>query len=124
MPIGHEEASIVSQGICEHLESALRTRLENEGVPGILKRSGIGWCRLDHPNASKALAWVDHRKQKPCIDVWCLGNCIDLQPHTSLEIRPRSTVGTWKDYSGVFVFSEDVDEGSELLFHILNLDSK
>jgi len=112
MASDHYSSSKQSQGICDVVFGALARR-----IPNLERSFSMRWCGI-YKHGGKRFAFVNHRKTMDGIEIWLIGDPVDLKADTNLDVRPREgTASGWREFaSRVYVDSErDALEAARLL---------
>ena len=112
----HTEASLESTVLCDKLYECLSKCILN--LKKVQKQRWCGFYQQDR----KRFAYINHRKTMSRIEVWCLGDPIELQESTRLNVEPRnpSSGGFGTQFEARFFVDSisDIDSACELLFTV------
>ena len=112
----HMEACEESKTLCNMLYECLSQR-----IPNLEQAETIRWCALYQQGRTR-FAYVNHRKSMRRIEVWCLGDPVELQRGTSLNVVPRENMrGGWQRRFPARFFVDqpsEIDSACDLLYQV------
>ena len=116
MDDGHTFASEKSKELCNILFSKLKKL-----IPDLQRKQSKRWCGFFKKGRSR-FAYVNHRKRLSRIEVWCLGDPVELQKNEGIHIEERkeTTGGFAILYKARFFVDEpsQIDDAAHILFEV------
>ncbi len=112
----HSEACQECKTLCDELYDHLSKR-----IPNLERVQTIRWCAVYQSERTR-FAYICHRKKMSRIEVWCLGDLLELQRNTPLKIIPRKeTRGGWGEGFQARFFltdSSQIDYACDLMYQV------
>jgi hypothetical protein len=79
----YSEAHPGSRELCDLIHERL-----SERIPNLKMSQTQAWCSL-HRAGGNRFAYIQPRKRKAEVQIWCAGRVEDLLKHSALEVQPR-----------------------------------
>jgi len=112
----HLLAGKKSKEFCDFLFSKLK-----ELIPNLQRKQSKEWCGFYEQGRSQ-FAFINHRKRLCRIEVWCLGDPVNLKRSNKLcvEERKPSTGGFARLYQARFFIDDpsQIDEAVQILYGV------
>lgn len=116
----HSNSCNASSKLCDQLFELLA-----RSIPKLRRSQSMRWCGL-FQEGKKRFAYIEHRKTMQRIEVWCLGDPVELNEKSSIAVYSRkpTTSGFANFQARFFVDSpSDINDAFQILYEVSYLET-